>query len=737
VVATDPTEPAVPAAAAPADPASKPAGGPGAREPRPSRRVASTLPRVRRPSGEKAALPRAVPRVDLAVAAAAALALVLWAVLAWSRRSSGGVGATDLWLLDAATRLRSDVVVDTARFLAGIERNGVADLLTIAVVVGLLWFRRFRRLAVFALTLLVVQLLASHLQHLMAAPRPFGVERLARWEGYGDPSLPVAHLAIVLLGVVYGFVPDGRRRRVALLASIAVVAAVAASGVVLGIEYPSYELASFGFAYLLGIAAFRLACPDGAFSVQYRAGPSAHLTLDDERLATITQTLAEQLGLRVLDVEPFGLGESGGSTPMRILVDSERPIWLFAKLYAEQHLRADRLYKSARALLYGRLEDENGFGSVRRLVQNEDYYLRVFRDVGAPVIDTHGFVELVPEREFLLVMEFAEDAVELGHVDAPFSDDLIDQGLALIRLLWDNGIAHRDVKPANLLVQHDELRMVDCGFAELRPSPWRQAVDLANMMLCLALGRDAPTVYQRARRLFSPEDIAESFAATRSVTIPTQLRALLDEDGRDLVAEFRRLAPRRARVPIQRWSLRRVAAISATLAGGGVLLWAALTVFVWHDRSRINPPTCPNSNAVLLVAQSAAQAGRVPCVAIVPEGWRLRSTHVDQSRARLDFGDGTTLVQVTYALCPAGTSSEPPGATPAAGVSFDSHLPGQRAWIDQSANACLTAVVSGGDPAHDEDAVEAVAGALRWIDRRRLDSSIANLTNGKIDSDRA
>jgi hypothetical protein len=100
------------------------------------------------------------------------------------------------------------------------------------------------------------------------------------------------------------------------------------------------------------------------------------------------------------------------------------------------------------------------------------------------------------------------------------------------------------------------------------------------MMLVLALRSDAPTVYERALRLFSPEEIAEAFAATRGVASPTQLRNQLKEDERDLMAEFRALAPHRPQVRIQRWSVRRVAltvwaAICALLAVGLVVSnWA-------------------------------------------------------------------------------------------------------------------------------------------------------------------
>jgi hypothetical protein len=92
----------------------------------------------------------------------------------------------------------------------------------------------------------------------------------------------------------------------------------------------------------------------------------------------------------------------------------------------------------------------------------------------------------------------------------------------------------------------------------VRPSPWRQAVDLANMMMVLGLRTDAPRVYEHAVDLFTPDEIAEAFAATRGVASPTQLRSMMKEDGRDLMVEFQALAPQRPPIKIQRWSVRRV-----------------------------------------------------------------------------------------------------------------------------------------------------------------------------------
>ena len=79
------------------------------------------------------------------------------------------------------------------------------------------------------------------------------------------------------------------------------------------------------------------------------------------------------------------------------------------------------------------------------------------------------------------------------------------------------------------------------------------------MMLVLALRTDAERVYQRARRQFSDEEIAEAFAATRGLTMPSQLRRMLRQQGRDLHAEFLALLPYRLPpMRIQRWSWRRV-----------------------------------------------------------------------------------------------------------------------------------------------------------------------------------
>jgi tRNA A-37 threonylcarbamoyl transferase component Bud32 len=345
----------------------------------------------------------------------------------------------------------------------------------------------------------------------------------------------------------------------------------------------------------------------------------------------------DQLGLTVLEIKPVGLEGSGGSTPLRLRIAGDPDTFVFGKLYAMSHVRSDRWYKLGRTILYGRLEDEAPFQSVRRLVEYEDYAARLLSDVGIPTATSYGIVEMTPEREYLLVTEFFDGAKEIG--EAEVDDDIIDQSLRLIRKLWDAGLAHRDIKPANLLVHDGQVELIDVFFVQVRPSPWRQAVDLANMMLVLAVRTDAERVYERALRLFTPDDIAEAFAATRGVASPTQLRTMMKRDGRDLLAQFRALAPSRRPIALQRWNVRRIAYSLALVLGAIVVgQFTGGLLYPTYDLPLASRPTCGTSDVMVLAAQSVPSATSVPCVATLPAGWTIDGLDVKRGRARFWLG---------------------------------------------------------------------------------------------------
>jgi tRNA A-37 threonylcarbamoyl transferase component Bud32 len=327
-------------------------------------------------------------------------------------------------------------------------------------------------------------------------------------------------------------------------------------------------------------------------------------------------------------------------------------------------------------MLYGRLEDETPFGTVRRFVEYEDYTLRLLGEYGFPTPAPFGIVEITPEREYLIAMEFFEDAVEIG--DAEVDDRVIDDGLQLIRRMWDVGLAHRDIKPANLMVQGGRLRLIDVFFVQVRPSPWRQAVDLGNMMLVLALRSDAHHVYERALTSFTPEELAEAFAATRGVASPTQLRVSVKQDGRGLLETFRGLAPARPKIAVQRWSWRRVVLIVTTLL---VLLLTFLTgiALFLPSRGTVLGASCGTGRTMQLMAQAVPTATELPCVESLQLGWGSMTTEVVRGRATFDvsLAGGPTAVVVTLTeTCPTGPSDPTVEVTPIDGGCVTYQAPG-------------------------------------------------------------
>lgn len=533
--------------------------------------------RRRRPSGEPPPLPR-----DLRPSGRYWAALTVGVLLVWFLVAVTELGRTidrlDHAVLEAVVGLRTPSLDTAMRRLQALGESEVVLALRWLGLLSALAFRRFRQLVVFLGCILFSTALSAALAQTLGRARPVGVEILGDWSGFSHPSRPMVDMSVCLIGLIYLLIPRGQWRSRAKVVAGCYLALLAAVRIYLAVDHPTDALVGVILGVTISLIAFRLLAPTDAFPITYRRGRSAHLDVGGQRGDAIKAALGEQLGLHVVDVRPFGLDGSAGSTPLRIeLADPSQPA-LFGKLYAATHLRSDRWYKLGRTLLYGRLEDESTFSTVRRLVQYEDYLLRLMRSAAIPTAEPYGFAEITPEREYVIVTEFFEGAEEIAKVDV--DEGIIDDALGVVRCLWESGLAHRDIKPANVLVRNGKVLLIDVAFAEVRPSPWRQAVDLANMMLVLALQSDPETVYQRALRLFTPDEIAEAFAATRGLTLTSQLRAQLRQDGRDLITRFRQLAPEREPIKIQRWSVRRVGLTAAVLVAGFFALTLTLNLFV-------------------------------------------------------------------------------------------------------------------------------------------------------------
>jgi len=631
--------------------------------------------RRRRPTGEPPPLPHHLQTSGVRWLIAA-LVLVGLTILVFARGLRGL--AVDVTVADDAVvqwlgRLQAPGLVGIWRALAALSSWWVLNALLYGLLLALLVLRRFRHLIVLVILAQLLSLLAENIVAAFAQrPRPFGVVIREGWGGWAMPSLQITFFTASLVAILYTMVPEGRWRNTGKWVVTALVALTAIGRIALGADAPTDVLVAVAIGVTLPLVAFRLFTPSEVFPISYRRGRGAHLDVGGARGQAIRRGLQDQLGLVATEVKPFGLSGSAGSTPLRITVEGDPPQQLFGKLYAKTHLRSDRWYKLGRELLYGRLEDEKAFNTVGRLVQQEDYALRLLRDAGLPTPAPYGVVELTPEREYLITFEFFDDAKELG--EAEVDEAVIDQGLGIVRKLWDAGLAHRDVKPANLLVRHGRMVLIDVAFVQVHPSPWRQAVDLANMMLCLALRSDPELVYARALRQFTVEEITEAFAATRGLTMPSQLRNLMRAQGRDLHAEFLALLPERPRpISIQRWSIRRIGLAVLTLLLAIAVLgigWGRLIGDGDTEHAPIQARTlrCEPHEPLLLMAQSVPTASLVPCIEILPAGWTLGDVVVGSGRSRftLTSDRGGVLVVELSASCDlagaAELTSERPGA---------------------------------------------------------------------------
>ena len=525
-------------------------------------------------------------------------------------------------------------------------------------------FRRWRHLLVFVCSLFFLELAMQLIEDGVQRPRPYGVLIIAGWAGYSAPAVAVGILTLFLMGVAYCLVVPGRPRSYAKAATAVIVTVLCLAYLYLGVDHVDDVLLGAVLGVAIPVTTFRFFTPNEVFPVTYRRGNTAHVDVTGRRGEAIRQAVRDQLGLTVTEIMPVGLESSAGSTPLRLRTEGNLDKYLFAKLYTKGHVRADRWYKLWRTILYGSLEDEHPFQTVRRLAEYEDYALRLLQDAGIGVARPYGIVEITPEREYLVATEYFDGAVEIGEADV--DDQLIDQGLLLIRRLWDAGIAHRDIKPGNLMVRSGQLLLIDVMFVQVRPSPWRQAVDLGNMMLVLAVRTSPSRVYRHAVRYFTEAELAEAFAATRGVASPTQLRAFMKRDPRDLLAEFRKLAPQRRPIVLQRWSARRV-----ILAAGMLAIFAVPTIFaVGLLLPTSNPslpvPGCGTGRAMILAAQAVPTAAFLPCIAALPSGWTAANAEIGSRKATFwldsdQAGPAAVTITLTSACDTSGARQIPSG----------------------------------------------------------------------------
>jgi hypothetical protein len=217
---------------------------------------------------------------------------------------------------------------------------------------------------------------------------------------------------------------------------------------------------------------------------------------------------------------------------------------------------------------------------------------------------------------------------------------------------------------------------------------------------------------------------------------------VLKADGRDLVGEFRALAPARDPIPIQRWSVRRIGLALGVLAGIVAVVAAASAVFFSYQPEAVRAPECATSTPVLLFGQAVPTARYVPCVSALPVAWSVSSTEAEDGQGRFTLEAaalGAARFTVHESCTPAGESIDSP--VPNDGVTATLQHTGKKAatlWLEYR-GGCVTVELDTAAPTIDEllDAVtqgtDTLPRVVRLIDRDRLDDAARRRTDGRAD----
>jgi glycosyltransferase 2 family protein len=273
-----------------------------------------------------------------------------------------------------------------------------------------------------------------------------------------------------------------------------------------------------------------------AAALGWSAAGALHLLLGAPGAAPGVAQVADALdraGFHPVEMGRAG-GDARGSVPF--VVRDARGERLFVKAVGREQRGADLLYKLWRWAAFRGVEDETPFASDKQEVEHEAYLSLLAARAG---VRTPAVLTAVPAAggEVLLVQQYVAGQT-LDRLDAAQVDDrLLAAVWAEVGRLRAAGIAHRDLRRANLLVDPDGRPwLLDFGFAEAAASRRRLAGDVAQLLASLACLAGADRAVRSAARVLGAEAVAEALPLLQPAALATATRAdlrarpgLLDE----------------------------------------------------------------------------------------------------------------------------------------------------------------------------------------------------------------
>jgi glycosyltransferase 2 family protein len=420
------------------------------------------------------------PRDVLRLVVSAVSALVLVAAAAWAEDAILGAEQDLIQLL-------SFLPAPLERILAGVVYLlGFAALLAgIVVPIRQRRLRLFGYVVLASLSALAVMTLID--QALDRANPPLVVNELARRSGISPEAFPDTEgiAQIVAVFTVLGPSVSRRWRR----AGWALVGTLVVLELLLSVHLPVNVFAAVALGATIGTGVLlAFGRPDQR--------PTLGAVADALRTA----------GLAVASLEPASV-DARGSTPC--LARTSNGQGMFAKVMGADERSADLLFRVFRWLRLKNLGDERPFSSLRRTVEHEAFVSLLARDVGVRTPRLRA-AAAVGEDAMLLAYEKI-DGGSLDGFDGEVSDSLLDSIWQQAAVLRRHGIAHRDLRRANLFVDDTQACwVIDFGFSEVAASPLLLNNDVAQLLASLAVRVGAQRSVDSAIRVLGAPAVADA-----------------------------------------------------------------------------------------------------------------------------------------------------------------------------------------------------------------------------------
>ncbi|MEN8234437.1 MAG: hypothetical protein ABFR89_05885 [Actinomycetota bacterium] len=249
----------------------------------------------------------------------------------------------------------------------------------------------------------------------------------------------------------------------------------------------------------------------------------------------IVETL-ERSGIRVSRIDAADV-DARGSTPY--FVETTGGDRLFVKTLSTDERSADLLFRVYRRLSLKNVGDEPAFSSLRRAVEHEALlsYSATAAGVQTPELVTVG---KIGDEDYSMLLAYAAISGRSLDTADDVTDTVLHKAWHQIGLLRDHGIAHRDLRLANVFLDDDGTPwMIDFGFSELAASRLLLDNDIAEFLVSSALLVGPERAVRTAVDRLGGESIAGAAGRIQPSALSGATRTAVNERGDDLDRRIR------------------------------------------------------------------------------------------------------------------------------------------------------------------------------------------------------